>query len=282
MCLAPEHAAAPDAFGRLVAVDVGNTHIKLALLPREHGGSVPDDAAILRLESPTPAFEALVSWLPPAPVAWCVASVSRAAECRLADWVARHRPRDRYQRLTNDRVPIEIRVEAPQRVGTDRLLAALAAAHLRPAGQPAIVVDAGSAITVDLVSADGAFEGGAILPGFEMMAQALAERTDALPLVDRSAADEWPAVIGKSTVTAIRSGLFWGHVGAVRELIDRIAEQVGGQPQVLLAGGDAAKLAPLLPRPSRIVPHLVFLGIALADRAGLGQPSPGPRHPPGT
>jgi type III pantothenate kinase len=127
------------------------------------------------------------------------------------------------------------------------------------------VIDAGSAITVDLVAEDGAFEGGAILPGFEMMATALQTQTDQLPLVSENPHDEIPDVVGRSTVAAIQSGLFWGHVGAVRELVDRIQLHAGQKPQVFIAGGDAARLAPFLKLkpPAQVVPHLVFEGIRL-------------------
>ena len=92
----------------------------------------------------------------------------------------------RFDNLTYRDVPLTIRVEEPARVGIDRLLAALAADRLRQRDRAAIVVDLGTAITVDLVEADGAFAGGAILPGIATSARALAEQTDALPQVDSS------------------------------------------------------------------------------------------------
>ena len=94
---------------------------------------------------------------------------------------------------------------------------------MRPPGRPAVVIDVGTAITVDLVSAEGAFLGGAILPGIAMSARALHEFTDLLPLVDMSELAAPPPALGDSTEAAMRSGLFWGAVGAVRQLIEQLA-----------------------------------------------------------
>lgn len=253
----------PDS---LIVVDVGNHHVKFARLGSAGISAFPDDLPVLRLSSTRTPLEVLVDWLPAGRAVWCVASVSRPVEARLAEWVADQRPADDYLRLTNDLLPIEIRVEQPERVGTDRLLAALAAASLGTNDRPAIVIDAGSAITVDLVAADGAFEGGAILPGFEMMATALAQQTDQLPLIEPSDSTEPPPVVGKSTVQAIRSGLFWSHIGAVRELVERISAGLDTPPEIFVAGGDAAVLAGFLDGAARVIPNLVFQGILIAYR----------------
>lgn len=251
---------------QLVMVDVGNRHVKFAKISLADPAHFPSDLAVLRLPSEPAACQRLEPWLPSEPVVWCVASVCRPLEAALANWIADRRPADRYLRLTNDRVPIEIRVDQPERVGTDRLVAALAADALRTAERAAIVIDAGSAITVDLVAADGAFEGGAILPGFAMMATALAQQTDQLPLIEP---DDWlqtPPVVGKSTVQAIRSGLFWSHVGAVRELVNRITDELDAPPELFVAGGDAETIAQFLEPAAQVVPHLVFHGILIAYR----------------
>lgn len=250
----------------LIAVDIGNNGVKLAQLAWEHGGQLPASVRLLRMASGRSAFDEMASWLPDEPAEWCVASVNRPAETRLAGWVHTQRPGDDYRLLSNRMLPIAIHVDDPSAVGTDRLLAAMAAGELRRAGSPAIVIDAGSAITVDLVSAEGAFEGGAILPGFEMMATALAHQTDQLPLIRELESQQLPAVVGKSTVAAIRSGLFWGHVGAVRELVQRMAAQAETQPQVFVAGGDAAKLAGYLGPGTRVVANLVVWGLVLCHR----------------
>jgi type III pantothenate kinase len=250
--------------GPLVVVDVGNRQVKLAKVAVAGPTSLSPDLSVLRLPSESAACQRLEHWLPVEPVAWCVASVCRPIEAALAHWIADRRPADDYLRLTNEMLPIEVRVDQPQRVGTDRLVAALAASALRTADRAAIVIDAGSAITVDLVSADGAFEGGAIVPGFAMMATALAQQTDQLPLIEPSGWLQTPPVVGKSTVQAIRSGLFWSHVGAVRELVNRISQELDHSPELFVAGGDAETIAEFLEPAALVVPHLVFQGILIA------------------
>jgi type III pantothenate kinase len=138
---------------------------------------------------------------------------------------------------------------------------------VRDSGRPAIVIGAGSAITVNLVAADGAFEGGMILPGFRMSAEAL-YGADLLPLTVLSPNDEPPPVVGKNTEAAIQSGLFWGAVGAVREAVQRIADQLDQPPQILVTGGDLRQLARYLGDSARFIPNLVLSGIAAAASRG--------------
>jgi type III pantothenate kinase len=249
-----------------LAVDIGNNQIKVALFSSVRQSAVPHPDRVLSLASSDHRHDGLSGWLPAGAVRWCVASVHRDAERHLAEWVADCRPDDMYTRLENKQLPIRIGTDFPAQVGADRLLAALAANRLRSANRAAIVVDAGSAITVDLVSAEGVFEGGVILPGFGMTAQALACGTDLLPLVEQPVPAEAPPVLGKSTEGAIRSGLFWGSVGAVREVVSRFAQRLDSTPQVIVSGGDAEKLAPYLSSDVQVVPDLVLAGIALAYR----------------
>jgi type III pantothenate kinase len=130
-------------------------------------------------------------------------------------------------------------------------------------------------LTVDLLSAKGAFAGGAILPGIAIAARGLHEFTDLLPLVELT---EPPPALGKSTIEAIRSGLYWGAVGGVRELVAQLLPDVL-EPQIFLTGGAGPLFAGVLAaessRPPQFVPHLTLAGIALAaDGAG---PAKGPR-----
>src|SRR5207244_10337666 len=132
----------------------------------------------------------------------------------LQAWLASHRPRDEVHVLSHRDLPIAVHLEFPERVGLDRLAAAVSANVLRRSGAPAIVVDAGSAITVDLVTSDGAFEGGVILPGFRMSAEAL-YGAELLPLAVLSPNDAPPPGVGQDTEGAIGIGLFGGAGGAV-------------------------------------------------------------------
>ena len=157
---------------------------------------------------------------------------------------------------------LSIDVERPDGVGIDRLLNAVAVNALRPANRPAIVVDSGTATTVDLVTATGAFAGGAILPGFELSARSLNEYTSLLPYlgIDQIAANT-PAPLGRNTQAAIHSGLYWGQIGAVTRLIDALSEST--DPLVVVTGGGAGILVEHLPNAVR-ERHLTLQGLVLA------------------
>jgi type III pantothenate kinase len=260
----------------LIAVDIGNSSTKLGLF----GSPLAEPGATTLLPQPTAATDLptgqlpsddLLNCLPAGPARWRVASVQREGQRLLAEWVQAHRPQDDFRILTFRDLPLAVHVDFPERVGVDRLAAAVAAAAIREPGRPAIVVDAGSAVTVDLVAADGAFEGGVILAGFRLQAEALFGGADLLPLAMLAPQDEPPPVLGKNTEAAIRSGLFWGAVGAVRELIERLSEGLPARPHVFVTGGDLKRLAPLVAGDAQFVPNMVLAGIAIAD----GQ------HPPG-
>jgi len=157
-------------------------------------------------------------------------------------------------------VPIRVDVREPERVGVDRLLGALAA--YRRARGACIVVDFGTAITVNSVGRDGTFLGGAIFPGLAMMAGALAGGTALLPEI--TVPDTAPA-IGKNTAEAIAAGILHGATGAVANLVAAASATVGEGATVLLTGGDAERITPLLPPDCQeVVPDLVLEGLAIA------------------
>lgn len=173
---------------------------------------------------------------------------------------------DRSPPLTipdNSRIPISIDVEYPDRVGPDRILNGVAVNRLRPADRPAIIVDSGTATTVDVIARQGSFQGGAILPGIVMGARALHEFTTTLPLIDgREFLVQSPEALGKRTETAMASGLYWGHVGAVKELVHRLSSTVDAVPDLFLTGGAASILAPSFPN-ARLVSDLTLIGTVI-------------------
>lgn len=170
----------------------------------------------------------------------------------------------------NSRLPIRIQVDAPEKVGADRLLNAIAVNALAEYSETSIIVDSGTAITVDLVASDGGFLGGAILPGILMGARALNQFTTTLPLIDgREFLTSAPSAIGKNTKTAMASGLYWGHLGAVKELIERISLELEVTPRLYLTGGAMPILEPYLPN-ARCEPYLSLWGTSLAAHAILG------------
>ncbi len=167
---------------------------------------------------------------------------------------------------TAEQCDIECRVNHPKKVGIDRVLNALAANAIREVDSAAIVVDSGSATTVDCVSSDGAFLGGAILPGFRLSSLALNQYTALLPLVStRDLSDRTAPAIGRNTLDAISSGLLWGQLGAVKEIIARQAHELESPSvQVLVTGGGGPLLSPYLAN-SLHLPYLPMLGLILAD-----------------
>jgi type III pantothenate kinase len=166
---------------------------------------------------------------------------------------------------------VTVDLARPDLVGLDRLANVVAVNRLRAANRPALVIGFGSAVTVNLISETGALVGGAILPGVAMSARALHDFTDLLPLVEVA---EPPLPLGTSTVGAVSSGLYWGMVGAVRELAARLTAGRSAL-QVFLTGGAASifssALAELADGSPQYVPHLTLGGIAIAS-CGDGSP----------
>jgi len=252
----------------LIAVDIGNSSTKVGWsFESPAPGGLPAPRETRTLATGQPPRDELLAALPREHCRWHIASVHRDGTRVLMKWLDRHRSSDEVCLLNYQNLPITIRVEFPERVGLDRLAAAVAANGLRQPGRPAIVVDAGSAITVDLVAGDGAFEGGVILPGFQMSAEAL-YGADLLPLAILAPNDEPPPVVGKNTEAAIRSGLFWGAVGAVREIVDRMSAQLDQQPEIYVTGGDLRQLTEHLGDEASFVPNMVLSGIAVAAERG--------------
>jgi type III pantothenate kinase len=248
----------------LVAVDIGNSRLKLGLFEAASGEPLPGPERWLDLTPGRDRLDAIADWLAPRQpreLSWLIASVNRPCTAQLTDWLGQRNQHAHV--LACGDLPLEVRLPRPELVGIDRLAGAVAANRIRPAGRGAIVVDLGSAITVDLISVDGAFLGGAILPGIGMSARALHEFTDLLPHLEMTMLTEAPAALGTSTLDALRSGLFWGAVGGVRELIARFS---AGQtpPQVFLTGGAAPSVAGLLSPDAVYMPHLVLSGVAVA------------------
>lgn len=204
-----------------------------------------------------------------------------------------HQPAHHWHEVSFRDVPLNLDIRRPETVGIDRLIAAWAAWRGRcettePSGashwgfvdkqreqpRPVIVVDAGSAMTVDLVDAEGTFHGGAILPGRQMQFRSLGLGAFALPDLSkdpRSAASAVGSVEatanalecpGRDTQAAIQLGVFAGMVGAVDHLRTVYRKTVGGTPELVLTGGDACLLAGMFGGDGHWVPHLLLDGLA--------------------
>lgn len=153
---------------------------------------------------------------------------------------------------------IRIAIENPKEVGADRIANTLAA--FRKYGGPAIVIDLGTAVTYDAVSAEGEYLGGAIAPGVGISLDALVAHTAKLIRVELVVPD---AVIGRSTVSAIQSGLLWGFVGQIEGMVRRMTEELGGTAHVIATGGQAAMVAGLTHVIDDVDPQLTLEGLRL-------------------
>jgi type III pantothenate kinase len=244
----------------VLACDVGNSGVHMAHVQ----GEQVDEVVILRTGELASLGEKLADlWARmPAPRKLVACSVSPASLKALeaAADEAIHEPVLVVGR--DIPLPVEARVDEPSRVGADRLCTAVAAFDRLGVG--CVVADFGTAITIDAISDEGVFLGGAILPGLNMGADALHNATAQLPRVAIGQCD-W--VFGKNTTQAIVGGLVCGARGALRYFVEAYATEMGHWPLVVLTGGDAALVAD---DPSTaelvqaVVPDLAIRGTAIA------------------
>lgn len=150
--------------------------------------------------------------------------------------------------------------------GQDRLLCALGA--WSRTHRACIVIDAGTAVTVDYVDEEGVFRGGVIAPGLNMSLRALHEQTAVLPLLRFEAAGLPDGPFGRDTAEAMREGARAGIIGLVHLMIDRYAQHAGAYPQVVATGGDAQMLFENDELVEHIVPDLQLMGLWAAWEAG--------------
>lgn len=144
-------------------------------------------------------------------------------------------------------IGLAIRIDNPREVGADRLVNAVAA--YQKYGGPAAVVDLGTAINFDIVSAQGEFLGGIICPGIGIAIAGLFEKAARLPLVDVRAPEK---LIGTNTVGAIQSGLYYGTVGTIDGILERLIAELGPETRCIATGGQAK----LISQGSRFIKHV--------------------------
>jgi type III pantothenate kinase len=156
------------------------------------------------------------------------------------------------------RTGIRIATHNPRELGTDRVVNAVAAHRLY--GGPAIVVDFSTATSFDVVGADGTYLGSVIAPGLTLSAEALFQQTSRLPRVDLAMPR---VVVGKDTITALQSGLVYGHIAMVRGMIDRIRAETGAPGTVIATGEFASLIACQAPEINHLEPDLTLVGLRL-------------------
>lgn len=159
-------------------------------------------------------------------------------------------------------LPMQTKIDNPETVGADRICAAVAAYDRL--GQACVVADYGTAITIDCVNQEGVFLGGAIMPGLAMSVECLHKCTAQLPRVELKR-PTW--VFGRNTTEAIIGGIVAAARGALRELVEAYATDLGHWPLVILTGGDAALVCEHIADSElvqAVVPDLVLRGVAMA------------------
>ncbi len=156
------------------------------------------------------------------------------------------------------RTGIPIRYDDPREVGADRIVNAVAARERY--GAPCIVVDFGTSTNFDVVSPEGEYVGGVLAPGIEISMDALFARAARLFRVDFA---EPPSVIGKTTASALQSGLVYGFAGQVDEIVARIRGELGAEARAVATGGLAELVAPYARTIERVDPFLTLEGLRL-------------------
>jgi type III pantothenate kinase len=241
----------------VVVADVGNTRIKWGRCAAE--GVV--DQASLPADDPDAWQRQLEAWKVVMPALWVLAGVHPDRLARLERWLAQRGDGVTILRNWLD-LGLSVLLDRPERVGIDRLLNALAARDRGPG--PAVLIDAGSAVTVDWLDEAGCFRGGAILPGFRLMAQALHAYTALLPLIEPPSSI--PQLPGRSTIQAIEAGVYWAAAGGVRALVAELVSQSSNRPRIFLTGGDGPLLLPVLDADVVAWPTMTLEGILQAAK----------------
>lgn len=242
-----------------VAIDVGNSAVKIAI--RINQTMAHHSIGI----GPTGWEQQAIQWvqqqLGARGTCWRVASVHQAAAMKLERAIGGAKPDADFQLITHHDVPMPANVDHPERLGIDRLLGAYAA--MNQLGPGIVVVDAGTAVTVDWVDQQGEFSGGVILPGLGLQSRSLQRETEALPQIDWDH-DKPTPLPAKNTVDAIRSGILVGISAAIDEFIGRYrhaATSKHGGVEVALTGGDAATVSRNLKNNHHVIPNLVCRGL---------------------
>jgi len=247
---------------RLLVLDVGNTHTVVGLFEGEdlrvrwrlstHGERTADETGLW--------LRQLLQWegIEPRELSGvAVASVVPLLDPHLREAVRRYLETEPFFVEPGIRTGMPLRVEAPQELGADRLCDAVAALAIY--GGPCLVLDFGTAVTWEVVSAEGEYLGGVIAPGPGVTAEALFSRTAKLPMV---ALAPPPRVIGKGTVDSIQSGIFYGYMGLVEGITRKVLEQMG-QATVVATGGFAPAVAEHCDLIQHVEPDLTLKGLRL-------------------
>lgn len=231
-----------------LTIDEGNSSIKIALWQDSTMAAVVThrDLAPQHIRTLIPEGESIDSAI------YC--SVRRTDPARVMEILSEFTPSVTIL-SANTRLPITIDYRSPGTLGPDRIAAAVGATVVEP-HHTCLVVDMGTAITYDVVSASGHFVGGNIAPGIFMRLEALNHFTSALPLVETDGdVPRW----GYDTTTALRAGAVRGVIGELQYYRHCIPKR--HRPRVILTGGSTHLITPYITTPITVEPHLVLIGL---------------------
>lgn len=246
---------------RILTIDQGNSSAKAVVW---HDGVVEDSARCFDMN-----IENLLPLLERGELDGCAYCSVGHKDAKFLETLRRLIEGDLLVLTPATPLPIEVRYASRATLGNDRVAAAAGAASLYP-GEGALVVDAGTAVTIDVIDEKGCFHGGNIAPGLRLRLSSLHEATSQLPLVDPSG--EVPG-FGHDTVTAIRSGVVGGMVSEIADAFSRAASLYGCR-RIVLAGNDGPILLPLLEQralPAVMQPNLVGIGLLSVFRYNTSQ-----------
>ena len=255
----------------IIAIDIGNTNLHIGLFIHDEQISIeslPGDnkakikAALSAAWDQCPVATSSAEDKRDAVIVVCSVHPERTEQFRQ---LVRDTLDERIYLVGEDiDLPITAWVDAPTEVGVDRLVSAAAAYAV--AENAVIVADFGTAVTIDMVDAQGVFQGGVIFPGFDLAAQSLKDHTAKLPKVSVSRPSE---PLGKNTEDAINCGLYYSAIGALQEIIQRFSQKNGTWPQTVITGSGAQVIYQDCEFIDSYVPHMVIKGIVLAYKKHL-------------
>lgn len=256
----------------LLTIDIGNTNITLGVFALQKGKSVPGPVRIWRLETDKSktADEYGIKLLDMFHYAGthlvraedithvAAASVVPSLETVFTEVVGKYFGKKAFWVSWKNRKAVRVHYGDPKEVGADRL--ANVAAAFAAYKKPAIVIDFGTATTFDCVNNKGEYIGGVIAPGPNIAAEALAKRTAKLPMISIIRPSK---VIGNSTVECIQSGIYYGYVGLIKEILGRVKRAMKGSPVVIATGGLADLIVSDIKEVKSVVPELTLEGIRI-------------------
>lgn len=251
----------PPTAEQLIVIDIGNSRVAMGIWDADGVHDV-SRVELIRDDEWRAAFENLRETLGDGgDRAAVVASVNPTFTSRICEAAEVICDVESYRVGTDIELPMPMRVDAPEEVGVDRVCNAAAA--FERVQEACAVASFGTAITIDCVSTDGEFLGGAILAGLRMGTQALHETTAQLPDVEPEANTK---AFGRNTHDAIGQFAPVAAIGALREIVERYATELGTWPQLIVTGGDAGLIQPQADFVDAVVPDLCLMGAALAYR----------------